>query len=506
MTSILTLLALSGTTQATEMVLDATYDLGPEQEFASGNFYPQGLGVDEDAEELLYAQSYYQYLSRTDLTGNPVGKIAAPQNHITAVAASATHYYFTDYTGNSGGMDLYQVSKSDGAMRVVGADKLGYGGYPIDVRGTTLYRTETSTSYSWSNLDQLRISDLSSPDTITTTLTLATPRGIGDIGVDLDRGVLWVLEYQASANILELDLSTGALLATHTLGIDGLHAGLTYYKDKVYYYDWNNGASTLTVWNVDNDVDDDTVPNAEDNCPEVPNTDQADEDGDGLGDLCDICPHDNPDDTDGDGVCDTDDACEGFPDALDDDGDGTPDACDLCPGERDSDDADGDGTPDACDTCPDDALDDSDGDGSCDSDDLCPGFNDAFDYDRDGIPDACDACPVDATNDSDADGACDGADRCPGFDDALDADGDDIPDGCDVCPDGDDRQDFDGDGRANACDPCPLDATNDSDADGACDGVDRCPGFDDALDADGDTIPDGCDLCPAGDDRQDLDG
>jgi hypothetical protein len=37
----------------------------------------------------------------------------------------------------------------------------------------------------------------------------------------------------------------------------------------------------------DPDRDSDGVPNTQDNCPDTPNQDQADSDGDGLGDLCD---------------------------------------------------------------------------------------------------------------------------------------------------------------------------------------------------------------------------
>jgi len=53
------------------------------------------------------------------------------------------------------------------------------------------------------------------------------------------------------------------------------------------------------------DLDGDGIPDAEDNCPTVPNADQADGDGDGVGDVCDNCPLAfNPDQSDGDGVGD----------------------------------------------------------------------------------------------------------------------------------------------------------------------------------------------------------
>ena len=54
-----------------------------------------------------------------------------------------------------------------------------------------------------------------------------------------------------------------------------------------------------------NDVDNDSVLNEQDNCPERANTDQANEDKDAFGDVCDPCPvFGDPDnnDMDGDGV------------------------------------------------------------------------------------------------------------------------------------------------------------------------------------------------------------
>ncbi len=63
------------------------------------------------------------------------------------------------------------------------------------------------------------------------------------------------------------------------------------------------------------DEDGDTVPNGSDNCPLIPNTDQLDTDGDGLGNLCD------PDD-DNDGLSDFDEIFFIFTDPLNPDTDG----------------------------------------------------------------------------------------------------------------------------------------------------------------------------------------
>lgn len=81
----------------------------------------------------------------------------------------------------------------------------------------------------------------------------------------------------------------------------------------------------------DLDRDDDQVLDSVDNCPDVPNEDQANGDGDALGDACDACP--------------------GRPSINhDEDLDGRDDACDGCPGLDDFDvDRDGDGIGDGCD-------------------------------------------------------------------------------------------------------------------------------------------------------------
>ncbi len=117
--------------------------------------------------------------------------------------------------------------------------------------------------------------------------------------------------------------------------------------------------------------DDDGVPDLEDNCPSIPNADQADTDHDGVGDLCDNCPN----------VANLD--------QLDSDGDGLGNACDNCPTVANANqaDADGDGKGDACDNCrtiANTAQTDSDGDGIGDDCDNCPDTANADQADDDG--------------------------------------------------------------------------------------------------------------------------
>ncbi len=102
------------------------------------------------------------------------------------------------------------------------------------------------------------------------------------------------------------------------------------------------------------DFDGDGIPDGTDNCPTVPNPDQADTDGDGIGDCCDS-------------------------DAPDQDGDGIANSCDNCPAVYNADqtDTDADGIGDACENTPTCCKGDMNNDGELNALDI-QGFVDAL--------------------------------------------------------------------------------------------------------------------------------
>ena len=287
-----------------------------------------------------------------------------------------------------------------------------------------------------------------------------------------------------------------------------------------YGYAFNTG---IHLWAIQADSDGDGVGNVDDNCPNIPNTDQSDIDNDNFGDLCD-------DDMDGDGKYNDYDNCNG-PEAL---WDSTDTSIDM----------DQDGCLDATEDT------DDDGDGIADVADPCTGTmykqqwssNSANDYDSDGCHDSeedpdddndlvfdlYDDClrgwhnwTSDSSTDHDSDGCKDG-----GEDDDDDNDGvndrDDWNQILDKCPTGElnwisnENNDRDGDG-------CKDDSEdNDDDGDEVADNIDNCsPGpngwalnwqsvpstdldgdgcrdLDEDDDDDGDTILDTNDACPRG--------
>ncbi len=118
------------------------------------------------------------------------------------------------------------------------------------------------------------------------------------------------------------------------------------HPDSQIFIDW-------AVLVVPSDVDNDGVPDQNDNCVNTYNPGQEDIDGDLVGDVCDNCPtYDNPgqEDADGDSVGDVCDQCPGYDDLADADADAIPDGCDNCPGVANpgQEDYNLDGVGDAC--------------------------------------------------------------------------------------------------------------------------------------------------------------
>ena len=221
-----------------------------------------------------------------------------------------------------------------------------------------------------------------------------------------------------------------------------------------------------------NDLDGDSIPNANDDCPDVAGTSTLDQNG---------CPDD-----DGDGYSNSGDA---FPNDVlewaDTDGDGVGNNADAFPNDSsETEDSDDDGVGDNSDAFPFNAFEqiDSDGDGVGDNSDAFPNNpSETIDSDGDGVGDNADAFPENAyeQQDSDGDGVGDNTDAFPNdSSESLDSDGDGVGDLNDLCSntiqdaevDGNGcsqaQLDSDGDGYVDTQDTFPLDSTQWQDSDG----------------------------------------
>jgi hypothetical protein len=248
---------------AVSLNLSATVALNNTLADPSSNFSPQGMGYDATANELLFIQQSTSTIFRTDLAGNIVGSRVISNlpilfgsgtdptaNHTVSVAADAANYYFSDYTCNNYCYDLFRVAKTSGDPVAISTEVAAFGGYPIDVRNGVIYRTNASSTYDYAGLHQIRAASTATPDAVTSTITL-TGAGIADFAIDPDNNSVWVLDYLGAASIRRFDLTTGALLDTFALGLDGLTGGLTYASGRIYYYNWNSGVgSTLSIYDL----------------------------------------------------------------------------------------------------------------------------------------------------------------------------------------------------------------------------------------------------------------
>ena len=245
---------------------------------------------------------------------------------------------------------------------------------------------------------------------------------------------------------------TGTVVDDTTITVSTPLSGLTPDTIDITLWDKDDNSHILSStfeFISQDDLDNDGVLNANDDCPNDAGTSTQDltgcpdDDGDGYSNSGDAFPSDASEsaDSDGDGVGDNADA---FPsdatETTDSDGDGVGDNADAFPSNGfEQYDSDGDGVGDNSDAFPNDASEsmDSDGDGVGDNSDAFPmNAFEILDSDGDGVGDNTDAFPNDAseTADSDGDGVGDNSDAFPNDStETIDSDGDGVGDVNDLC-------------------------------------------------------------------------
>ena len=182
------------------------------------NFHPNSACFDEASGNVaLMIQSRREIVLVDPATGMREGQVPLGNySHSVGVACDGDDFYFTDYTANANGPDLFRIGRPGGAAVQISQATAAYGGYPLTVHEGTMWRTNDSRRYDWTELTTLRVSAAADPDNVAASFNVAIPGGIGDLCHDGSN--LWVLGNVRQemplpgASLYRVDPATGEVL------------------------------------------------------------------------------------------------------------------------------------------------------------------------------------------------------------------------------------------------------------------------------------------------------
>ncbi len=181
------------------------------------NFHPQSMTWDPGTGALAFMQQRTSNIDLVSLEGARTGTIAIGLSHATGIAADPfdeDSFYITDYTGNRGGPDLFQISRA-GARNQISNDVQAYGGFPLAVYDGQMWRAENSNGYDWAPLRTVSIRAIDAPDVVLSSFRHGVNRGPDDYCHDGD--TLWMLGWENNVrgpvDLFALNPEDGAVIS-----------------------------------------------------------------------------------------------------------------------------------------------------------------------------------------------------------------------------------------------------------------------------------------------------